>query len=147
MADSWCLFDGARQLGPLSLSELKHFLEVKSLPDVQVWREGLNEWAAPSDLPEFAPVEPPPIPTISEDGRGQGADDEHCAADGGQAGERPGGDPRGHTGPHATTHAGVSGRSSTRRSPRRGWNSRVIGPPNMQQPAPRERFELLRPRR
>ena len=76
MADSWYLFDGARQLGPLSLSELKHFLEVKSLPDVQVWREGLNEWAAPSDLPEFAPAEPPPIPTISEDGRGQGAGDD-----------------------------------------------------------------------
>jgi len=76
MADGWYLFDGARQLGPLSLSELKHFLEVKSLPDVQVWREGLNEWAAPSDLPEFAPVEPPPIPTISEDGRGQGAGDD-----------------------------------------------------------------------
>src|SRR6202171_2751323 len=76
MAGSWYLFDGARQLGPLSLSELKHFLEVKSLPDVQVWREGLKEWAAPSDLPEFAPVGPPPIPTISEDGPGQGADDD-----------------------------------------------------------------------
>jgi hypothetical protein len=76
MAGSWYLFDGARQLGPLSLSELKHFLEVESLSDVQVWRERLKEWAAPSDLPEFAPVEPPPIPTISEDGRGQGADDD-----------------------------------------------------------------------
>src|SRR5260370_5255427 len=76
MAGSWYLFDGARQLGPLSLSELKHFLKVQSLPDVQEWREGLKEGAAPSELPEFAPVGPPPIPTISEDGRGQGADDD-----------------------------------------------------------------------
>jgi hypothetical protein len=76
MADSWYLFDGAEQLGPLSLSELKRLLEVQGLASVRVWREGLKEWAAPSDLPELAPVRPPPIPTNSEDGRGEGGDDD-----------------------------------------------------------------------
>jgi len=76
MADSWYLFDGTRQLGPLSLNELKRLLEVQSVHNVQVWREGLKEWAAPSDLPEFAPVRPPPIPTISEDRPNQNADDQ-----------------------------------------------------------------------
>src|SRR6266852_4162807 len=50
-------------------------LEVQSVHNVQVWREGLKEWAAPSDLPEFAPVRPPPIPIISEDRPNQNADD------------------------------------------------------------------------
>lgn len=75
MADSWYLFDGTRQLGPLSLSELKRLLEVQSSPDVQVWREGLKEWTAPSGLPEFAPVRPPPIPIKSEDKLSQDAGD------------------------------------------------------------------------
>jgi hypothetical protein len=75
MADNWYLFDGTRKLGPLSLAELKRLLEVQTSPSVLVWREGLEEWAAPSDLPEFAPVQPPPISTISEDRRNQSADD------------------------------------------------------------------------
>jgi hypothetical protein len=75
MADSWYLFDGTRQLGPLSLNELKRLLEVQSSPGVQVWREGLKEWTAPFDLPEFAPVKPPPIPTVPEDRRSQNVDD------------------------------------------------------------------------
>jgi hypothetical protein len=67
MADGWHLFDGTRQLGPLSLNELKRLLEIQNLPAVQVWREGLEAWTAPSDLPEFSRIGPPPIPTISED--------------------------------------------------------------------------------
>ena len=75
MADSWYLFDGARQLGPLSFHELQHLLEVQSLPDAQVWREGLQQWAAPSDLPELAPAWPPPVPANSGDGRDQRVDE------------------------------------------------------------------------
>ena len=75
MADSWHLFDGTRQLGPLNLNELKRLLEVQSLPDVQVWREGLKEWTAPSDLPEFAPVRPHPIPVDFADRHSQNAGD------------------------------------------------------------------------
>ena len=75
MADSWYLFDGTRQLGPLNLNELKRLLEIQSLPDVQVWREGLKEWTAPSDLPEFAAVRPHPIPVDFEDGHSQNAGD------------------------------------------------------------------------
>jgi hypothetical protein len=75
MADSWYLFDETRQLGPLRLNELKQLLEVQSLPSVQVWREGLSEWAAPSSLPELS-ARPPPIPTISPDVHNQSADDQ-----------------------------------------------------------------------
>jgi GYF domain 2 len=75
MADAWYLFDGARQLGPLSLDELKHLLRVQISSAVHVWREGLAEWVRPADLPEFAPAVPPPIPTISESEGGQGAAD------------------------------------------------------------------------
>jgi hypothetical protein len=74
MADSWYLFDGARQLGPLSLNELKLLLNVQKSPAVRVWCEGLREWAVPSDLPEFAPVRPPPIPIVSEERREQNTD-------------------------------------------------------------------------
>jgi hypothetical protein len=75
MADNWYLFDGTRQLGPLSLSELKRLLEVQSSPNVQVWREGLKEWTAPFSLPEFAPARPPPVPTVPEDRHSQNVDD------------------------------------------------------------------------
>jgi uncharacterized protein DUF4339 len=75
MADSWYLFDGARQLGPLSLDELQHLLEVQSSPEVQVWREGLPQWAAPSDLPELVAARSPPVPANSEDGRDQRVDE------------------------------------------------------------------------
>jgi hypothetical protein len=74
MVDSWYFFDGTRQLGPFSLAELKHLLLVQRPYSVLVWREGLTEWTAPFDLPEFAPVRPPPIPTISEATHNQGAD-------------------------------------------------------------------------
>jgi hypothetical protein len=75
MADSWYLFDGTRQLGPLRLNELKQLLEVQGLPTVQVWREGLSDWAAPSSLPELS-ARPPPIPTNSPDVRNLSADDQ-----------------------------------------------------------------------
>jgi GYF domain 2 len=70
MADSWYLFDGIRQLGPLSLSELKQLLQVQNSAVIQVWRDGLREWVSPSELPEFAP-RPPPLPILPEDRRSQ----------------------------------------------------------------------------
>ena len=65
------MFDGARQLGPLNLNELKRLLELQSSSAVRVWREGLDEWVAPADLLEFAPARPPPVPVISENERDQ----------------------------------------------------------------------------
>jgi hypothetical protein len=62
MVDAWHFFDGARQLGPLSLVELRRLLDIQSSPMVRVWREGLAEWTPPADLPEFAPARPPPLP-------------------------------------------------------------------------------------
>jgi GYF domain 2 len=75
MADGWYLFDGTRQLGPLRLSELKHLLDVQGMSGVQVWRAGLEGWAAPSDLPELAPTGPPPLPTLFEARLHDGAND------------------------------------------------------------------------
>ena len=69
----WYLFDGARQLGPLSLNELKRLLEAQNPSAVHVWREGLSEWVTPTDLPEFASAGPPPIPTVSENEPGNAA--------------------------------------------------------------------------
>lgn len=67
MADQWYLFDGARQLGPLGLAELKSLLRIGQT-GVLVWRDGLKDWVAPADLPELsAPSKPPPLPAIPED--------------------------------------------------------------------------------
>lgn len=66
MTDNWYLFDGARQLGPFSLEELKHLLRIQTSSAVHVWREGMNDWARPLELPEFSP---PPVPIIPEDRR------------------------------------------------------------------------------
>jgi GYF domain 2 len=74
MAEGWYFFDGARQLGPLDANGLKRLLEVQSSSAVRVWREGLDEWVTPADLPEFALAGPPPIPTTSEEKGHQNAD-------------------------------------------------------------------------
>ncbi|MGB8401585.1 GYF domain-containing protein [Bradyrhizobium sp.] len=75
MAEGWYVFDGARPLGPLGLNELKGLLEAQNSSATLVWREGLNEWVKPADLPEFAPARPPPIPVLSENERGQNTAD------------------------------------------------------------------------
>src|SRR5215469_10414183 len=63
MADAWYFFDGARQLGPLSLVELRRLLDIQSSPMVRVWHAGLAEWTSPAELPEFGPAGlPPPLP-------------------------------------------------------------------------------------
>jgi hypothetical protein len=62
MADAWYFFDGARQLGPFSLVELRRLLDIQSSPMVRVWREGLAEWTRPAGLPEFGPARLPPLP-------------------------------------------------------------------------------------
>src|SRR5215475_3384657 len=62
MADAWHFFDGARQLGPLSLVELRRLLDIQSSPMVRVWHEGLAEWTSPAELSEFGPARLPPLP-------------------------------------------------------------------------------------
>ena len=74
MADGWYLFDGVRQLGPLTLNELKPLLEEQGSSAIRVWREGLDEWVVPADLPEFASAQPPPIPAISDIAHNESAD-------------------------------------------------------------------------
>jgi uncharacterized protein DUF4339 len=66
MAVGWHLFDGVRQLGPFPLNELKRLLEGQNSSAVRVWREGLDGWVVPDDLPEFASPQPPPLPAISK---------------------------------------------------------------------------------
>jgi GYF domain 2 len=67
VADEWYLFDGARQLGPLGLAELKSLLRIGQ-SGVLVWRDGLTGWVAPADVPELsAPSKPPPVPVIPHD--------------------------------------------------------------------------------
>jgi hypothetical protein len=58
----WYLFDGERQLGPLSRDELTHFLHGQDPSVVRVWREGLAEWVVATELPELAPAASPPAP-------------------------------------------------------------------------------------
>jgi hypothetical protein len=65
MAVDWYLYDGVRQLGPLTLNELKRLLEEQRSSAVRVWRHGLDEWVVPADMPELASPQPPPLPAIS----------------------------------------------------------------------------------
>ena len=74
MADGWYLFDGVRQLGPLTLNELKRLLEEQHSSAVRVWRQGLEEWILPADLPEFSSPQPPLIPAISDIAANESAD-------------------------------------------------------------------------
>jgi uncharacterized protein DUF4339 len=64
VADEWYLFNGARQLGPLGLAELKSLLRIEQ-SGVLVWRDGLTGWVAPADVPELsAPSKPPSLPVV-----------------------------------------------------------------------------------
>jgi hypothetical protein len=62
MADAWYFFDGAKQLGPLSLVELKRLLDIQSSPMARVWHDGLADWTRPAELPEFETARPSPLP-------------------------------------------------------------------------------------
>ena len=59
------MFDGERQLGPLSRDELTHFLHGQDPSVVHVWREGLAEWVVATELPELALAASPPAPKAS----------------------------------------------------------------------------------
>jgi hypothetical protein len=61
----WYMFDGERQLGPLSRDELTHFLHGQDPSVVHVWREGLAEWVVATELPELALAASPPAPKAS----------------------------------------------------------------------------------
>jgi hypothetical protein len=60
MAGDWYLFDGIRAIGPLALDDVKWLLRDEQAAATRVWREGLDDWADPAALDEFAPAEPSP---------------------------------------------------------------------------------------
>jgi hypothetical protein len=61
----WYFADGQAPVGPLSLRELQETLPTLSNPaQVLVWRDGLPDWMAASEVPELRKhaLKPSPIP-------------------------------------------------------------------------------------
>ncbi|HEY8749678.1 MAG TPA: RDD family protein [Tepidisphaeraceae bacterium] len=68
MADDWYYAQRGKQLGPVSLDDLKAMLQDRrvAFSDL-VWREGMPNWIEARATPELAPPAPvlPPAPAIS----------------------------------------------------------------------------------
>lgn len=50
MTDSWYLLYNGQQIGPMTVQEM---LAYRPTPEMQVWQEGMSQWAAIYTLPEL----------------------------------------------------------------------------------------------
>lgn len=72
MATEWYYARSGSQVGPISTEDVRRRLVSDGFPaNALVWREGLENWQRPQDIPELRQTKPPPLPSVPNSANGK----------------------------------------------------------------------------